>query len=116
MFKLFIFVEFVSDYLKVNEFRVSNTLFLFINQYNKKIHLFILIKNNKNYSKKKIVGKYKEDHRTYFNKSRIVSNKIINNMLKLIIKKKHKNAEKPTRAKQATDKISIEINKATNLC
>lgn len=54
MFKLLIFVDFVSDNLKVNEFRVSNTLFLFIHQYNKKIHLFILIKNNKNYSKKKL--------------------------------------------------------------
>lgn len=67
MFKSFIFVEFVSDNLKVNEFRVSNTLFLFVHQYNKKIHLFILIKNNKNYSKKKkLHKKYKEDHRTYF--------------------------------------------------
>lgn len=111
----------MSDNLKVNEFRVSNTLFLFIHQYNKKIHLFILIKNNKNYSKKKnCIKNIKKMTEHIFNKSRIVSNKIINYMLKLVIIKKiwqrHQNAEKPTRPKQATDKISIKINKATNLC
>ena len=94
--------------------------YLFTNIIKRSIYLFWLKIIKIIQKKRNCIKNIKKITEHIFNKSRIVSNKIINYMLKLVIIKKiwqrHQNAEKPTRPKQATDKISIEINKATNLC